>query len=73
MKATADRDISVGGPELAGHAIRAGLVDEYHLFLTPVLVGGGNPSLPGGVRVDLEHPAVTATSRAPRGRRYAPR
>jgi dihydrofolate reductase len=54
LKARAERDISVGGPGLAGAAIRAGLVDEYHLFLSPVIVGGGTPSLPGGVRVRLE-------------------
>jgi dihydrofolate reductase len=49
-----DRDISVGGPDLAQHAFRAGLVDEVHLFLCPVVVGGGKPGLPPGVRVDLE-------------------
>jgi riboflavin biosynthesis pyrimidine reductase len=54
MKAHADRDIGVGGPGLAAHAIRAGLVDEYHLVLTPVVIGGGNPSLPDNVRVELE-------------------
>ena len=54
MKATAGRDISVGGPELAGQAIAAGLVDEYHLFVTPVVVGGGTASLPGDVRLRLE-------------------
>jgi dihydrofolate reductase len=54
MKATAARDISVAGPELAAQAIRAGLVDELQLFLTPVVVGGGNRSLPDGVRLDLE-------------------
>jgi len=54
MKASADADISVGGPELAGHAIKAGVVDEIHLFLTPVVVGGGTASLPNGARVDLE-------------------
>ncbi len=47
-------DISVGGPGLAGEAIRAGLVDEVHLFLAPVLVGGGTRALPDGVRVGLE-------------------
>ena len=46
LKASAARDISVGGPDLAAHAIRAGLVDEYHLFVTPVLVGGGKRSFP---------------------------
>src|SRR3989440_10786897 len=54
MKASAERDISVGGPDLAAQAIRAGLVDELHLFVTPVVVGGGKPSLPDGVRLELE-------------------
>ncbi|HEU0246118.1 MAG TPA: dihydrofolate reductase family protein [Gaiellaceae bacterium] len=54
LKATADTDLTVGGAELAGRAIAAGLVDEYNLFLVPVLVGGGKPSLPDGVRVGLE-------------------
>ena len=54
MKSSSERDISVGGPELAAHAIRAGLVDECHLFLTPILVGGGTPALPDNVRVELE-------------------
>ena len=44
----------MGGAELAGQAIRAGLVDEYHLFLVPVAVGGGKPSLPADVRTNLE-------------------
>jgi dihydrofolate reductase len=54
MKARAARDITVGGPGLAAQAIKAGLVDEYHLFVNPVLVGGGNPALPDDVRVELE-------------------
>src|SRR6266508_3375370 len=54
LKASAGRDLSVGGPDLAAQAIRAGLVDEYHLFLVPVVVGGGNQSLPDNVRVQLE-------------------
>jgi dihydrofolate reductase len=54
MKASADRDISIGGPVLAANAIRAGLVDEIHLFLNPILVGRGNPALPDDVRVPLE-------------------
>ncbi|MGW2936562.1 dihydrofolate reductase family protein [Streptomyces sp. NPDC001156] len=48
------RNVSVGGPDLAGQAIRAGLVDEYHLFVTPVVVGGGTPVFPAGVRAGLE-------------------
>jgi dihydrofolate reductase len=54
MKAEADRDISIGGPILAAEAIGAGLVDELHLFLNPIVVGGGTPSLPHGVRWELE-------------------
>ena len=54
LKATADRDISIGGPDLAAQAIEAGLVDELHLFLAPVVVGGGKPSLPDNVRLELE-------------------
>jgi dihydrofolate reductase len=54
MKASAERDITVGGPGLAAQAIKAGLVDVFHLFLAPILVGGGNRSLPDGVRLELE-------------------
>ncbi len=54
MKARAERDITVGGPDLAAQAIKAGLVDEWHLFLTPIVVGGGKRSLPNNVRLKLE-------------------
>jgi dihydrofolate reductase len=54
MKASAGRDITVGGSDLAAQAIKAGLVDEYHLFLTPIIVGGGKQSLPDNVRLELE-------------------
>ncbi len=54
MKAGSTRDLSVGGPGLAAHALAAGLVDECHLFVNPVVVGGGTPALPGRVRLDLE-------------------
>ena len=54
LKASADRDIGIGGPELAAQALRAGLVDELELFLSPVVIGGGNPALPDGLRLDLE-------------------
>jgi dihydrofolate reductase len=54
MKAAATKDISVGGPHLAAEAIQPGLVDELQLFVTPVVVGGGNRALPDGVRVNLE-------------------
>jgi dihydrofolate reductase len=54
LKASQGRDISVGGPELAAVAIKAGLVDECHLLLTPILVGDGNSAFPNDVRVQLE-------------------
>jgi dihydrofolate reductase len=54
LKESAERDISVGGPTLAAEALRAGLVDELHLFLHPVIVGGGTAALPDGLRVALE-------------------
>jgi dihydrofolate reductase len=54
LKASAERDILVGGPELAAQAIRAGLVDEHHLFVAPVVVGGGKQFLPDNVRLVLE-------------------
>ena len=54
LKASADRDLSVGGPELAAQAIAAGLVDECHLFLSPIVVGAGNPALPSGLVWELE-------------------
>ncbi|MDQ3893318.1 MAG: dihydrofolate reductase family protein [Actinomycetota bacterium] len=53
-KAAAGRDLTVGGPTLAARAFEAGLVDELHLFVAPVVVGGGKPSLPRDVRVQLE-------------------
>ena len=54
LKEQADRDIGIGGPDLAAHALRVGLVDEVRLFLSPVSVGGGKPALPTRTRVDLE-------------------
>lgn len=54
LKESAQADISIGGPGLAGEALRAGLVDEIHLFVHPVLFGGGVRALPDGVRARLE-------------------
>lgn len=54
LKADAERDISINGPELAAHALKAGLVDEVLLFVHPVIVGGGKRFLPDGVRSKLE-------------------
>lgn len=53
LKASADRDISVGGPGLASAALRAGLVDQVQMILVPAVVGGGTPVLPAGIRVRL--------------------
>ena len=54
MKATSERDLGIGGPDLAAQAFRAGLVDEVQLFLSPIVVGGGTRALPEGVRAPLE-------------------
>ena len=54
MKARAGRDILVGGPELAAQAFKAGLIDECHLFVVPIVVGGGKRFLPDNVRLQLE-------------------
>jgi dihydrofolate reductase len=54
LKSTALRDISVGGPTLAAHAIKEGLVDEYHLLVVPVVVGGGVPAFPKDFHLKLE-------------------
>jgi dihydrofolate reductase len=54
LKATSDRDLTVGGAHLAASMISAGLVDEFHAFVHPFIVGGGTPFLPQNVRVPLE-------------------
>jgi dihydrofolate reductase len=54
LKESSGSDLSIGGAELAGQALDAGLVDECHLFLFPVVVGGGKRALPDGVRARLE-------------------
>lgn len=54
LKAAAARDISMGGPTLAAQAMKLGLVDECHLFLSPIVVGGGRQALPDNVRVELD-------------------
>ncbi len=54
LKSATGHDMTVGGADLAGQAIKAGLVDELQLFLVPIVVGGGKPALPNGVRSDLE-------------------
>jgi dihydrofolate reductase len=54
LLASAGADIGVGGPELAAHAFKAGLVNECHLFLVPWAIGGGKHALPDNVRLKLE-------------------
>ena len=54
LKAESEQDLTVDGPHLAPQAIAAGLVDEYHLFITTSVVGGGTRFFPDGVRLDLE-------------------
>ena len=54
MKADAARDIGVGGAGLAAAALRAGVVDELHLLITPVIVGGGTRSLPEDLHLELD-------------------
>jgi dihydrofolate reductase len=54
MKSSQERDITVSGPNLAAQAFKAGLVDECQLLLTPIVLGGGKPSLPKNVRLDLD-------------------
>jgi riboflavin biosynthesis pyrimidine reductase len=54
MKEEADSDLAVAGPGLAGEALRAGLVDELHQVVYPVIVGGGTHWLPDSLRLDLE-------------------
>jgi len=54
LKEAAEHDISIGGPDVAAHAFRSELIDECHLFLTPIVVGGGKQSLPNNVRFELE-------------------
>ena len=53
LKNSSEQDISIGGPALAAEAFRAGLVDECHLFLHPIIVGSGKRALPHDVRVQL--------------------
>jgi dihydrofolate reductase len=54
LKGTVAQDILIGGPELAAHAFRSGLIDECHLFIIPLIVGGGKRTIPDNIRLDLE-------------------
>ncbi|HVW16879.1 MAG TPA: dihydrofolate reductase family protein [Solirubrobacteraceae bacterium] len=54
IKAATEHDLSIGGAQIAAEAFRAGLVDEIHLLLAPVLFGAGKPALPAGLSLDLE-------------------
>jgi len=63
LKAASKQDLLIGGPDLASHAFRAGLVDQCHLFLAPIMVGGGKASLPSNVRLE---PVLVPTYSPPR-------
>ncbi len=54
MKDAASHDLTITGPNLAAHAFRASLIDESHLFICPIVVGRGKPSLPSDLRAELE-------------------
>lgn len=54
LKAAATSDVTIGGANLAARAMAAGLVDECQLFVWPMIVGGGKPALPAGIRTNLE-------------------
>jgi dihydrofolate reductase len=54
LVAESDKDFGIGGPNLAGQAIKAGIVDEYHQFVAPIIIGGGNFWLPKDVKTKLE-------------------
>jgi riboflavin biosynthesis pyrimidine reductase len=54
LKESVTHEILIGGPELAAHAFRSGLVDECHLFLTPIIIGGGKQSLPDNLQLELD-------------------
>jgi dihydrofolate reductase len=54
IKVSAGQEMLIGGPNIAAQAFRAGLVDECHLFVTPIVVGDGKRALPSDVRLELE-------------------
>lgn len=54
LKASSEADITIGGPDLAGQAMREGLIDECHLLVNPIVLGGGKKALPGNLRMRLE-------------------
>jgi dihydrofolate reductase len=54
MKGAAGHEILIGGPDLAAHAFKSGLIDECHLFLIPIMVGSGKKALPDNIRLELE-------------------
>ncbi|ALC91621.1 deaminase [Bacillus sp. FJAT-18017] len=54
LKESSEADITIGGPEFAGQAMRAGLIDECHLLVNPIVLGGGKRALPDNLRRRLE-------------------
>jgi dihydrofolate reductase len=73
LKSSASHDLAISGAELAGQAIRAGLVDELQQFVAPIIVGGGKPWLPKTVRLDLELLDSTRFASGAVGLRYRPK
>jgi len=54
LVAESDKDFDIGGPHLAAQAIKAGIVDEYHQIIVPIIIGGGNYWLPKDVKIQLK-------------------
>jgi dihydrofolate reductase len=54
LVAESDKDFDIGGPNLAGQAIKAGIVDEYHQIIAPIIIGGGIPWLPKDASIKLK-------------------
>jgi dihydrofolate reductase len=54
MVAESDKDFDIGGPQLAAEAIKAGIIDEYHQIIAPVMIGGGTHWLPKEVKAELQ-------------------
>jgi dihydrofolate reductase len=71
LKANAERDLSINGPNLAAHALRAGVVDEVQLFVWPAVTGGGKPFFPDGLQLKLERVAEQAFRNGVMAIRYA--
>jgi dihydrofolate reductase len=72
LKAETDGEISVSGPELAAHLARAGLIDEYRLYVHPLVLGGGKPYFPAGLSLNLKPLGTQSLAQGVTLMRYAP-